>query len=90
MVALASHLVPIFWDLQAAHERLVTREANRALIKIVQGIRAQVVSVDQAQELFQLDGTALDALLNQLDAQPKQDLASHLSKLRRRAKPKCG
>lgn len=87
MADLANHLVPILWDLQEAHERLVTREANRVLIRIVQSIRAKKVSVDQAKELFQLDGAALEMLLNHLDAPPKQDLASHLSNVRRCAKP---
>jgi hypothetical protein len=85
---LANCLVPIFWDLQAAHERLVAREANRVLIRIVQSIRDKRVSAARAQELFELDGAALDMLLNHLDGQPKQDLASHLSKVRRGAKPK--
>jgi hypothetical protein len=86
---LANHLVPIFWDLQNAHERLVAREANRVLIQIVKGIRAKLVTSEQAQELFLLDGAALDALLNYLEAEPKNDLASHLSNLSRSAGPKC-
>ena len=89
MADLANHLIPVLSDLQEAHGRLVAREANRVLIQIVNGIRAKVVTSGQAQELFRLDGAALDALLNYLDAQPKQDLASHLSNVRRCAKPKC-
>ena len=86
---LDNHLIPIFWDLQNAHERLVAREANRVLIQIVKGIRAKLVTSEQAQELFLLDGAALDALLNYLEAEPKNDLASHLSNLSRSAGPKC-
>jgi hypothetical protein len=59
------------------------------LIQIVKGIRAKLVTSEQAQELFLLDGAALDALLNYLEAEPKNDLASHLSNLSRSAGPKC-
>ena len=87
MVDLANHLIPVLSDLQEAHGRLVAREANRVLIQIVKGIRAKLVTSEQAQELFLLDGAALDELLNYLNAPPKQDLASHLSNVRRYAKP---
>lgn len=84
---LANHLVPIFWDLQAAHESLVAREANRVLIQLVKSIRAKVVSVDQVKELFQLDDVSLGALLKWPDAKPNRDLVGHLSRPRERAKP---
>ena len=87
MADLANELIPMLSILQVAHERLVAREASRVLILIVKCIRAKLVSINQAQELFQLDGAALDALLNYLDLPPKQDLASHLSNVRRCAKP---
>ena len=86
---LANHLIPVFSDLQEAHGRLVAREANRVLIQIVKAIRAKLVTSEQAQALFLLDGAALDALLNYLEAEPKNDLASHLSNLSRSAGPKC-
>ena len=89
MADLANHLIPVLSDLQEAHGRLVAREANRVLIQIVKGIRAKLVTSEQAQELFLLDAAALDALLNYLEAEPKNDLASHLSNLSRSAGPKC-
>ena len=87
MADLANHLIPVLSDLQEAHGRLVGLEANRVLIQIVKAIRTKLVTAEQVQELFQLDGAALDALLNYLNAPPKQDLASHLSNVRRCAKP---
>jgi len=87
MADLANHLIPVLSDLQEAHGRLVGREANRVLIQIVKAIRTKLVTAEQAQELFLLDGAALDELLNYLNAPPKQDLASHLSNVRHCAKP---
>jgi len=73
MAELANDLVPVLSNLQAAHERLVNREANRVLIRIVKNLRAEVLSVKQAQELFQLDRAALTALLKHLDARSKHN-----------------
>ena len=81
MADLANQLIPVLSDLQEAHGRLVAREANRVLIQIVKGIRAKLVTSEQAQELFLLDGAALDALLNYLNAPPKQDLATGAERL---------
>jgi len=79
MADLANVLVPLFGELQDAHERLVNGEANRFLIQIIKSIRRKMVSVDQVREMFQLDRAALITLLNHLDAPPRQDLAKHLS-----------
>jgi hypothetical protein len=76
MADLASELAPVLGNLQEAHERLVSREANRVIIQIVKSLRAKVVSVKQAQEVLQLDGAALNALSKHLYAQSKQNLAS--------------
>ncbi len=71
MADLANELVPVFWDLQTAHERLVARKANRMLIQIVRGIRAGIASIEQVEDSFPMDGAALETLLTYLDAQPK-------------------
>ena len=87
MADLANELVPVFLELQAAHERLVVKKANLVLIQIVKYIRAGIASLDQVEESFELDGEALEALLTHLDSQPKQNLDRHHFSARRRAKP---
>ena len=39
MADLANDLVPMLCDLQAAHERLICRNANRMLVQVVKGPR---------------------------------------------------
>ena len=90
MTDLANELVPVFWELQAAHERLVVRKANLVLIQIVKGIRAGIASMEQVEESFEMDGAALEELLTYLAAPPKQDLARHHSSDRRRAEQASG
>ena len=82
MAELTDDLVPMLCDLQAAHGRLVCRNANRTLVRIVKGIQAQVITPELARKLFQLDETALAVLLQQLDEAPKQDLVDQLSGLK--------
>jgi hypothetical protein len=82
MADLANDIVPVLWDLQAAHERLVNHNANRMLIRIVKGLREKVITFEQAQQLFELDETALAELLKRLDIKPQKDLVDHLSNLK--------
>jgi hypothetical protein len=45
MADLANHLIPIFWDLQGAHERLVAREANRLPHRVIKRDSFDIIGV---------------------------------------------
>jgi len=90
MADLGKEFLPVFLEMQAAHERLVVKKANLVIIQIVKCIRAGIASMDQVEESFGMDGTALEALLAYLDARPKQNLARRRSSVRHRAKPASG
>jgi hypothetical protein len=78
MAGLANDLVPVLFDIQQAHERLVNRSANRMLVQMVKGLRAELITAEQAEQLFQLDESALTELLKRLDVKPQRDLVDHL------------